>query len=267
MAIEVGTVVDNKDPEGLGRVRVRIYGTNSGGKSVNNDSLPWADVVGSNEFGLVGGVGISSVLHCGTDVWVMYQTSNGVDNKDKPVVIGTCHKKVEKREDGYTDPEKKFPPEDSIGHSAYSKSLDGDEYLNAQNIHTASGHDILISDIGGNERIKILHKTGSYIEFDKDGNINIYAKKDITLKAEQNIAMESIGANITHKASSGDITNSSQNFTTSADSGASINASDVNVKGDSCNIQGGGGDAVISGISLTKHCHPECHSGTTNPPC
>ena len=64
-----GVVVDNKDPEKYGRVRVKLFGLN---ENEAIDNLPWAEVVQPNGFGLIGGVGLSAVLKQGTWVFVVY---------------------------------------------------------------------------------------------------------------------------------------------------------------------------------------------------
>lgn len=256
MSICTGTVVDNKDPLRMGRVRVKIQGVHP--ESADVESLPWADVVGGTEFGQVGGIGISSVLHNGTDVWVMFQGTNENEDKDHPVVIGTCHKKVENIE-GFEDPNKEFPPKESIGKSSYNSSLDGDEYTKATNIHTESGHDIIISDIKGNERIEIKHKSGTHIWLKEDGSVLIDSVKRIDIHAKDDIAVNS-DTNISIQAPNGNCNISAK--------GVNIDGADTTkVTGSTTEIKGGNGDAIINGISLVNHIHPYAvHSGITNPP-
>ena len=57
----IGIVEDNKnDPEKLGRVRVRIYGTHNAYLSdVPTEKLPWATVLVPGTYGGVSGVGRS----------------------------------------------------------------------------------------------------------------------------------------------------------------------------------------------------------------
>lgn len=93
MILHRAVVEDNNDPEKLNRVRVRIHGvhTNLNENSavpfafVKTSDLPWAEVMGSTAFGLVGGVGVSSTLRQGTWVWVLLE----MEDHNKPVIIGT----------------------------------------------------------------------------------------------------------------------------------------------------------------------------------
>ena len=270
MSICTGTVVDNKDPLKMGRVRVKIQGVHP--ENADVESLPWADVVGSNEFGQVGGVGISSVLHQGTDVWVMFQGTNENEDKDHPVVIGTCHKKAETI-NGFGDPNKEFPPKENVGRSSYNSSLDGDEYTNATNIHTSSGHDIIISDIKGNERIEVKHKSGTHLWLKEDGSIlidaikriDIHAKDDIVVNSDTNISIQAPNGNCNISAKAVNIAGSET--VKSNGPTTEIQGDTVKLSGSTTDIQGGSGDTVINGISLVNHTHPYAvHSGITNPP-
>ena len=176
-----GVVEDNIDPLKIGRVRVRIFGVhignneNSGAKFefIKTSELPWAEVMGGTGFGLVGGVGLSSVLHQGTWVWVMLENNDS----NKPVVLGTIHgvnseSPIGKAAAGagFYDPAGKFPPPPGVGRSDMNHRLD-DAYTTMQVIETQSGHVVEIQDTPGSERIKVTHKTGTYFYIDPAGNI------------------------------------------------------------------------------------------------
>ncbi len=70
------TVENNVDPESFGRVQVRVYGIHDEGSGVSTADLPWAEVSGGTDFGLVNGVGITSVLRIGTMVWVFFNNDD-----------------------------------------------------------------------------------------------------------------------------------------------------------------------------------------------
>lgn len=176
-----GVVEDNVDPLKIGRVRVRIFGVhtdkneNSGAKFefVKTSDLPWAEVMGGTGFGLVGGVGLSSVLHQGTWVWLMLENND----PNKPVVLGTIHgvnseSPIAKQSSGrgFFDPAEKFPPANSTDRSDMNSRLD-DVYTTMQVIETQSGHVVEIQDTPSSERIKVTHRTGSFFYIDPDGNI------------------------------------------------------------------------------------------------
>jgi hypothetical protein len=176
-----GVVEDNNDPLKVGRVRVRIFGVHSdkneksGAKFefVKTSELPWAEVMGGTGFGLVGGVGLSSVLHQGTWVWLMLENND----PNKPVVLGTIHGVNSESPSGkaasgagFYDPAGKFPPAQGVGRSDMNSRLDG-AYTTMQVIETQSGHVVEIQDTVGSERIKVTHKTGSSFYIDAGGNI------------------------------------------------------------------------------------------------
>lgn len=191
-----GVVEDNVDPLKIGRVRVRIFGIHSeknekaGSKFefVKTSELPWAEVMGGTGFGLVGGVGLSSVLHQGTWVWVMLENND----PNKPVVCGTIHgvnseapagKAASGK--GFFDPDGKFPPASSASRSDMNKKLD-DAYTTMQVIETQCGHIIELQDTGGKERIKITHKTGTFFYIDPTGNIFVNGVANIQYDIAQN---------------------------------------------------------------------------------
>ena len=222
-----GVVEDNNDPEKLGRVKVRIHGVHSELKTeVKIEELPWAEVIGDNGFGLVGGVGLSSVLRQGTWVWVMLE----MGDFNKPVVIGTMtginSEDSKNKVNGFYDPSQEYPftarsketdinrlaraeqlqekyydktcpilGKDTTPHDKIESTLDiqagitdgvsgadvsqsepssldpNTQYPNASVIETHSGHVLQFDDTEGNERIRLFHRTGSYIEIRPDGTI------------------------------------------------------------------------------------------------
>jgi len=198
-------VEDNKDPLKIGRVRVRIFGIHSDKNEksgekfevVKTSDLPWAEVMGDTGFGLVGGIGLSSVLHQGTWVWVMLENND----PNKPVVIGTIHgvnseSPVGKASSGkgFYDPDGKFPPAPGASRSDMNKKLDN-AYTSMQVIETQSGHIIEIQDTAGSERIKITHKTGTFFYIDPSGNIFVNGVANIQYDIAQN-ATWNIGGNL-----------------------------------------------------------------------
>ena len=72
MRLYRAVIENNKDPEEQGRYQVRIFGLQDGNKSgfetTNTEELPWAECIGTTAFGLIGEVGVSSIMHQGT--WV-----------------------------------------------------------------------------------------------------------------------------------------------------------------------------------------------------
>lgn len=145
-------VENNVDPEKFGRVQVRVKGIHDDGDGVSASALPWAEVSGGTDFGLVNGVGITSVLRIGTMVWVFFNN----DDFNYPIVFATIK-----------------------GASDVNEAAKG-SYTDVATIQTASGHLIELGDAAGAEQIKITHKTGTYILIDNTGSIIINGKKDNT---------------------------------------------------------------------------------------
>jgi uncharacterized protein involved in type VI secretion and phage assembly len=203
MKLHRAVVEDNNDPEKIGRVKVRIYGMhtekneNSGEfSSISTSDLPWAEVMGGNQFGLISGVGTSSVLRKGTWVWIVLED----ENPNKPVVIGTLIGKNDGKTDyasgdGFCDPDKVYPKDDRANRSDMNPLLDS-KYQTLATLETESGHIIELDDTPNDERIKVTHKTGSYIFIDKDGNMFINGVANIQYDIAGN-ATWNIGGNQT----------------------------------------------------------------------
>lgn len=147
-----GVVENNVDPQKFGRVQVRVFGIHEEGSSVSTSALPWAEVSGGTDFGLIAGVGVTSVLRVGTVVWVFFNN----DDYNFPVVFAVVK-----------------------GSNDINDVAKG-SYTNIATIKTASGHIIELSDAPGNEQIKVTHKMGTFILIDKDGNITTHGVKNNT---------------------------------------------------------------------------------------
>ena len=175
-----GIVEDNNDPSKIGRVKVRIFGIHDD-SGVKTSDLPWAEVAGSTEFGLVSGVGISSVLRKGTMVWVFFKE----DDSNYPVVFATSkgnNTSADPYSGVFKDPDGVYPKR--MGSDIHP-NVQG-EYTTLATLETECGHLIELDDTPGNERIKVTHKTGSYIFIDKEGNIFINGVKNIQYDIAEN---------------------------------------------------------------------------------
>ena len=189
MKIYRGVVEDNKDPEKMGRVRVRIMGLHTDSSDSQTQNLWWCEVRGSTAFGLIGGIGGSSVLHQGTWVYLFLED----DNPNKAIVVGTVIGKVEASQgNGFKDPEGKFPKADRVGRSDVNSLIDS-KYTTNQVIETESGHIIELDDSPGDERIHIHHKTGTDFLIDKDGNIKVLGVKNLDYTLNENATVHIIG--------------------------------------------------------------------------
>ena len=158
----LGEVVNVKDdPEKLGRVKVRVFGVYD---DVKEDDLPWAQIVVPVTQGVHEGKGQYLGILKGTQVFGMF-----LDGKSSqlPMVIGTV------------------PKEGDTNEKALENYPDNKVY------ETESGHYKEYDDTLGAERIKEYHKSGTYYEIDKDGNMTIdtteSGARTITIKASGEI--------------------------------------------------------------------------------
>lgn len=212
----IGVVEDRDDPKKLGRVRVRIYNvhpfTSSGAPdkvNVPTDHLPWANPINSIiSAGIIGksgdGVGMSPTgIIVGSTVFGFFLDGNECQ---MPVIFGTIAGAVGKSEENEVPKNAReinavssiknsskisaaspFPGEPASPYAAkypYNKAL-----------RTESGHLIEVDDTPNKERIHIMHKSGTYIEIDQQGNLVVKTVKDRYDIATSNHS-EYVGGNV-----------------------------------------------------------------------
>ncbi|RFM33129.1 type VI secretion system Vgr family protein [Chitinophaga silvisoli] len=148
-------VVENFDPKGLGRVRVRF--------SWQNGMTPWVRIIQPHGGG---DKGFYFLPETGEEVWVDFEGGN----PEAPYVTGTLY--------------------NGGGKTDY-----GDADNNIKAIRTRSGHTIRLDDTAGQEFITINDKGGNTIIMDTNGqNISISALQNIKIQARNIniIAVESV---------------------------------------------------------------------------
>lgn len=165
-----GRVEDRDDPRQLGRVRVRAYNYYSDDETaVPKDLLPWAIVLMSPTSAGIKEVGISPTgLMVGSTVFGFFLDG---DDCQMPMIIGSMAGIPEDIQDnhevtqlarGINNVKKAiYYPEPQSPYKA--------KYPYNKVFTTERGHVIEIDDTEGEERIHIMHRTGSYTEIDKDG--------------------------------------------------------------------------------------------------
>jgi len=211
-----GIVEDRDDPKKIGRVRVRIFNvhpfTASGSPdkvNVPTDHLPWAVPVNSIiSAGILDnskdGIGLSPTgMMLGTTVFGFFADGNECQT---PIILGTTAGIVGPQEDNEL-------PKSAIGVNS-AGSLKASKQISAASpfpgepsspfdakypynkvLRTESGHLIEIDDTVSKERIHIMHKTGTYVEIDKDGQVVIKSvddRFDVTSKNSN----EYVGGNV-----------------------------------------------------------------------
>ncbi len=166
--LQTGVVTDNNDPEGIGRVKVRLSWNSS------NEETEFIRVLTPDGGGERGWFMLPEV---GDEVLVGYERGN----PDVPVVLGCLYNGMDK------------PPmssSDVLGDGVETKLF-----------RTRSGNEIIFYDKGGSEKITISQKDGkNVIVLDMSGpSITITSDGDISMKAA-NISLESTSGDITMKA-------------------------------------------------------------------
>ncbi|WP_289064266.1 phage baseplate assembly protein V [uncultured Zobellia sp.] len=150
-----GWVLDNADPEGLGRIKVQFPWQKPMGTST-----PWIKMVtpysGSDK-------GFYFIPEKGEEVLVGFEA----DNPEKPFVLSA-----------------------GFNSSANSGFANADNNIKA--IKTRSGHIIELNDTDGGESITIKDKSENIININTASNdITISAHNDITITAAENLALNS----------------------------------------------------------------------------
>lgn len=125
----IGVIEDNKDPEKLGRYRVRILGIDTDDTSVlPTDTLPWARSV--NNFGLISQIGLQRFYKQGSFVIVHLMHNDRM----KPIIFGSLEGEYEQVKDGFADPDKQYPIQ---GESDYNDDYDTNNIvLNTKDVKT-----------------------------------------------------------------------------------------------------------------------------------
>ena len=142
---QMGRVVENADPLGLGRVRVQMMWQEAG-----SEKTPWIRLLQPHSGS---GKGFYFIPEIGEEVLVGFQGGNA----EKPYVIGTQYNGKEKS--GYADKENSIKA-----------------------VHTRSGHKLVFTE---DESILITDKSGNEILLDTKGsNITITAPETMTLNAK-----------------------------------------------------------------------------------
>lgn len=183
-----GIVEDRKDPEKLGRVRVRVYNFHGDKTDTPTNDLQWAFIIMQPTSASNQKVGLSPTgLMEGSTVFGFFADGQ---NGQMPMVLGSLPGIPDK------DVSKHDVTPLARENNSINKSLIGPEpsssygslYPFNRVYQSESGHVIEIDDTPNKERIHIYHKTGTYTEINYDGrkvskivddNIEVILKNDI----------------------------------------------------------------------------------------
>jgi hypothetical protein len=160
-----GSVLDTNDPLKLGRIKVNVFGLFD---TIAAANLPWAVPMQPVGSGAGAGYGIFSVPEVGSTVFVMFEGGDVY----QPVYIGSAPDGV---------------------HGLPSEK--NTNYPNRRIIKTKAGIVVYIDDT--DQKIRITHPTGKYVEMNISGDVIIDAA-DITITGSGEINIDGVGdVNIT----------------------------------------------------------------------
>lgn len=144
-----GIVVDDLDPLEAGRVKIRIFGMYD---NVPDEALPWATY--SDPFmGGQEGIGGIFVPDIDSHVWCFFENGDHM----QPVYWAGAPSKL-----GLPSEKNTSTHEESQGDIVYPRN---------KAIRTKAGHVIELDDTEGNERISIMHKSGTQITYQANGDV------------------------------------------------------------------------------------------------
>ena len=179
-AVQRAKVMDNQDPEKLGRIRVQFLWQE---EQDPNLMTPWIRIAQPHGGGDKGFYFIPEI-----DEEVMVGFENG--NAEKPYVVATLYHGKEQRPD-----------------TAWYSDGNDIKAIRTRNGHTIEIHDegsggyIRIYDYNKENYILTFSTDDKLIKLESTGNIELHAKSDVVIEAGGNIKMKA-GSDITQKADS-----------------------------------------------------------------
>jgi len=233
-----GFVTDNGDPDKLARVKLRVPALL--GDAETGWALPCLPCGG------LANQGFFSVPAVGAQVWVEFEGGN----LDFPIWTGTFW-----QQSGDAPEEVQDPPTTFV-------------------VRSAKGHVFLLEDKDDGEEVKLLHSSGSMLDLDKDGNVELSEKNGakLTLSATDNQAVleDSNGNTLTLSSQGATLEDANGNKIEMTASGVKVSASaSITLEGAQVMLGGSGGEPVIKGTSFLSlfatHVHPT-GMGPSGPP-
>lgn len=209
------TIIDNQDPQGLGRVRVQFPWQKVQSNDDNQMITPWIRV--SQPYGGFS-KGTQFISEVGEEVMIGFE----MDNIERPYVLGALFNGT-----GNPDPEWKAQVAEGTANNIKA--------IRTRNGHTiqfndeGDGGDIQIYDYEKNNYLIHLSSDGKYIRIEAKGDIQISAGNNIGIKAGKNISIEA-GENISMDSGKDTDINADANMSISAENNMQQEATDIFVK-------------------------------------
>jgi hypothetical protein len=249
-----GIVVDNKDPEQLGRLRLlvpSVFGGTPDDAQADDDLVTdwaWPCVMA----GGLADQGSFFIPDIGAKVWVEFEEGN----LDCPLWVGTVWAKPSSGSE--------IPKE--------AKNMVGNK-PERRVLKTSSGHVLQFCDTKGKETITLQHKSGAMLHFDEKGSVTIKLDSGTMIylnagKEELSFATKD-GNNVRLGGSNVSLTNKSGSVVDITDKAVQVIAKNVMLRSETVQLGEGAMEPAILGRTFAAifdaHTHPTA-LGPSGPP-
>jgi uncharacterized protein involved in type VI secretion and phage assembly len=235
-----GFVADNEDPQGLGRIKVKVPSV------LGSEPSPWA--LPCAPFGGGPGHGWFAVPEVDAQVWVEFEEGD----LRRPIWTGTFWQK------------KADVPQDAAAAPTTTRLF-----------QTPGGHVLSFSDAKDEEQVVLKHASGARLGIDPKGSVALTdaGGATVVLDAEaESLRIEDSHGNSVLLSSSGvKVEDTSGNTIELASAGITVKGQKVVVEGTQVLLGGAGGEPVIKGQSFLSLFATHIHTsvplgGPTSPP-
>lgn len=230
-----GIVEDNKDPQKLGRLRVRVASVlTASPESIDSDDTITDWAMPCVPYGGAADQGFFVIPERGAHVWVEFEEGR----LDHPIWTGTFW--VSPNEAAQT-------PTQGQDTAGTEEDLEPKRRV----WKSSSGHVLEFSDIGGKEAIHIVHKSGSLLNFDEKGNVFLYSKEGSLLYLNAELGEVTLahqnGAHLTMKGDQVSITNKDGSSVSLMGESVQVNATNVHIRSQTVTLGEGAVEPAILG--------------------